>query len=323
MAALKLRALVVAALAFAGLLTGCATAPERHPPVHVVERGDTLYSIAWRNGVDYRTLARLNHIEPPYLIHPGQKLRLGASSATFAAASGRPAVTPLATQRGAARPQPLAPYLGAAQPEPLARPEPGPQQPVAATASPRPAAQPAPRSEPSVVQAMPAAQPAPRREPPVAQAMPAVRPTPQAAPPAPARPAQPASSTAGSGANMGWLWPSSGPIIKTFTASEDGKRGINIAGELGQPVLAARNGRVVYSGSGLRGYGNLVIVKHDASYLTAYGYNQQLLVKEGETVRAGQRIATMGTGDGSRPALHFEVRRDGRAVDPVTFLPPR
>jgi lipoprotein NlpD len=89
---------------------------------------------------------------------------------------------------------------------------------------------------------------------------------------------------------------------------------------LGQPITAAAGGRVVYAGSGLRGYGNLIIVKHNGRYLTAYGYNREILVKEGDMVNAGQQIATMGTGPSQQPSLHFELRRDGKPVDPLTYL---
>jgi lipoprotein NlpD len=100
-------------------------------------------------------------------------------------------------------------------------------------------------------------------------------------------------------------------------------KGLDIAGALGDPVLAAADGRVVYVGAGLRGYGNLIIVKHNATYLTAYAHNQTLLVKEDQTVRRGQKIAEMGSSDADRVKLHFEVRRQGRPVDPARYLPPR
>lgn len=119
-----------------------------------------------------------------------------------------------------------------------------------------------------------------------------------------------------------WRWPTDGDVVKTFSRDADGKQGINISGEAGQPVVAVADGQVVYSGSGLVGYGNLVILKHGGEFLTAYGYNQSLMVDEGDQVRAGDRIAEMGTavgGNGTR--LHFELRRDGQAVDPLEYLP--
>ncbi len=118
-----------------------------------------------------------------------------------------------------------------------------------------------------------------------------------------------------------WIWPASGPVNSVF---EEGKsKGLGIAGKLGDPVLAAADGRVVYAGSGLRGYGNLVILKHNATYLTAYAHNQTLLVKEDQTVRRGQKIAEMGNTDSDRVLLHFEIRKQGKPVDPAKLLPPR
>jgi lipoprotein NlpD len=121
--------------------------------------------------------------------------------------------------------------------------------------------------------------------------------------------------------DLGWAWPAAGPVVATF--DENKTKGLVIAGQQGDPVLAAAAGRVVYAGSGLRGYGNLVIVKHNATFLTAYAHNQALLVKEDEVVRRGQKIAEMGSTDADRVQLHFEVRRQGRPIDPSRLLPPR
>ncbi len=118
-----------------------------------------------------------------------------------------------------------------------------------------------------------------------------------------------------------WQWPASGPVVGSF---EEGKRkGMVLGGKAGDPVYAAADGRVVYAGSGLRGYGNLVIVKHNAQYLTAYAHNQTLLVKEDQVVRRGQKIAEMGATDADRVQLHFEVRKQGKPVDPAKSLPAR
>ncbi len=118
-----------------------------------------------------------------------------------------------------------------------------------------------------------------------------------------------------------WLWPASGAIIAGF--NEATNKGVDIAGNPGDPVIASAAGQVVYSGSGLRGYGKLVIIKHDDDYLTAYAHNQNLLVKEGDSISKGQRIAELGSTDADRPKLHFEIRRQGRPVDPMQYLPPR
>ena len=143
-----------------------------------------------------------------------------------------------------------------------------------------------------------------------------------AAPAATAAPAAaPAAAAAQADDEPAWAWPSSGPVLAGF---EEGKqKGLAIAGKAGDPVLAAADGRVVYAGSGLRGYGNLVIVKHNNTYLTAYAHNQTLLVKEDQAVRRGQKIAEMGSSDAERVQLHFEIRRQGKPVDPSRLLPAR
>jgi lipoprotein NlpD len=116
-------------------------------------------------------------------------------------------------------------------------------------------------------------------------------------------------------------WPAAGPVVGGFDESKS--KGLTLGGKAGDPVLAAADGRVVYAGSGLRGYGNLVIVKHNNTYLTAYAHNQALLVKEDQVVRRGQKIAEMGSSDAERVELHFEIRRQGRPIDPAKLLPPR
>ena len=120
--------------------------------------------------------------------------------------------------------------------------------------------------------------------------------------------------------NIAWIWPADGKVIGTFS---DGKRGIDIAGKLGQPVLAAGAGKVLYAGSGIRGYGNLVIVKHSNNLLSAYAHNKTIFVKEDQTVAKGQKIAEMGNSDSDSVKLHFEIRQQGKPVDPSKFLPSR
>ncbi len=149
------------------------------------------------------------------------------------------------------------------------------------------------------------------------------KPAPQAAAAASA-PAAPASSAAPAVSpedDIAWIWPSSGPVLAGF--DEVKNKGLDIGGAAGDPVLAAADGRVVYVGAGLRGYGNLIILKHNNTYLTAYAHNQTLLIKEDQTVRKGQKIAEMGSSDSDRVKLHFEVRRQGKPVDPSKYLPPR
>lgn len=119
-----------------------------------------------------------------------------------------------------------------------------------------------------------------------------------------------------------WQWPATGPINRGFSP-EQGSKGLDIGGEVGQPVLAVAAGKVVYSGSALKGYGELVIVKHDETYLSAYGYNRRRLVKEGDVVQPGQTIAELGVGPEQKAELHFEIRENGKPVDPMRFLPAR
>ncbi len=138
-------------------------------------------------------------------------------------------------------------------------------------------------------------------------------------PPQPASVA-PSSSTLGDG-SVAFSWPVRGNILNTF--DENSNKGLNIAGTPGEAVKAAADGRVVYAGNGLRGYGNLIIIKHNAMYLTAYAHNRALMVKEGDAVTKGQKIAEMGNSDSDRVMLHFEIRRQGKPVDPMKYLPPQ
>jgi lipoprotein NlpD len=141
-------------------------------------------------------------------------------------------------------------------------------------------------------------------------------------PTAPATSAPPAASSAREpDDDVNWTWPAAGPVIGVFDDVKN--KGLAISGKAGDPVFAAADGRVVYAGSGLRGYGNLVIVKHNSTYLTAYAHNQALLVKEDQVVRRGQKIAEMGSSDADRVQLHFEIRRQGRPIDPARLLPSR
>jgi lipoprotein NlpD len=144
---------------------------------------------------------------------------------------------------------------------------------------------------------------------------------PSASSPPAAMTAPPAAAIRDVDDEIAWQWPAAGAVAAPF---EEGKtKGLLIAGKAGDPVFAAADGRVVYAGSGLRGYGNLVILKHNNTYLTAYAHNQTLLVKEDQAVRKGQKIAEMGSTDADRVQLHFEIRKQGKPVDPAKLLPPR
>lgn len=223
---------------------------------HVVRRGESLYSIAFRYGWDWRELAEFNSIAPPYTIYPGQKIRFS-------------------------RAQPSSTYKVVSKPSPAPA-----SSPSAATAPAKPAAQ---------------------------VRTPAVVPAP--VPPAPAAGATRSAS--------GWFWPASGPLVGRFSSNGSLNKGIDIGGQLGQPVLAASDGSVVYAGNGLRGYGELIIIKHSDLYVSAYGHNRRLLVREGQQVKAGQTIAEMGSTGTDQVKLHFEIRRQGKPVDPLQYLPSR
>ncbi len=270
--------------------TSAPRAPSPAPGgVHRVQRGDTLYGIAFRNGMDVRELARINRIGPPYTIYVGQEIRLGeAPPRPVAAAPSRTVAPPPAAS--ATRPVQPAPPPSASAPSSTTAPRPGT----------------------SVTQAPP-----PSVSPPVAPTNPPV----VAAPPAAVSPPPPAAAASASG--IRWQWPAEGARLSGFVAGDPTRQGIDISGRAGDPVRAAADGEVVYSGNGLIGYGELIIIKHNTSLLSAYGHNRRRLVQEGDKVKLGQQIAEMGSTSASRDMLHFEIRKDGKPVDPAAFLPRR
>ncbi len=285
-----------------------------------VVQGDTLYSIAFKHGLDYRDLAAWNGIASPYRIFAGQEVRLSVPKQTASAAP--PATTPQAEpQTGqavtsgiveGATTVPLASSASASKPsafEPVAASPANP--PATASAAPAPSAKSAVArvENPSVAAPMPK---------PVGAAPPAVRPV---IAPVPPRPAESAPELNAGGVT--WRWPAAGKVVGTFVAGDQTKQGLDIAGRAGDPVRAAAAGEVVYSGNGLIGYGELIIVKHNANYLSAYGHNSKRLVKEGDRVKAGQEIAEMGATSASRDELHFEIRKNGKPVNPLDYLPAR
>ena len=229
------------------MLASCVTV---NPPIrtthgagyYTVKRSDTLYSIAWRYGLDYKQLAQWNGIGVNEPIFPGQRLRLIRPSGTVVAS----------------------------------------KPPAGASSGDANTADPAPTITAKAELETPAAGSNPRN----------------------------------------WLWPTDGKPMNTFLASQLDRRGIDIAGETGQPVRAVADGRVVYSGNGLAGYGNLIIIKHSDTYLSAYAYCQERLVQEGAAVKAGTLVAKMGLHD-NQAKLHFEIRRNGKPVDPMKYLPDR
>jgi lipoprotein NlpD len=267
---------------------------------YAVMQGDTLYSIAFRKGADFRDLAQWNGIAAPYTIWPGQRLTLSppaqSHAAPVAAAPGRAGGAPVAT----------APVF----------------EPVTASSAPSPAAPPAARSA-----SVPATSPAitPPSRPAVAATAATVVPVAGVPAAAPATMPPPAPAAAGVSrvvSSVQWRWPADGSLVGRFQ-SGDAIPGIQIAGKSGDPVRAAADGVVVYSGNGLVGYGELVIIKHNDSFLSAYGHNRKRLVKEGQRVSAGQQIAEMGSTGTTRNELEFQIRKDGNPVDPLGYLPLR
>lgn len=204
------------------------------PISYKVKKGDTLYSISWQYGMDYKSLAKINNIRPPYKIFVGQTLRFKTASTTVKAqtktqVSSKKSITTKTVKK----------------------------------------------------------------------------------------PISPVSSNK----KLTWRWPTKGKIISTYSKSAAGRKGIDITGTSGQSVIAAASGKVVYSGSGLPRYGNLLIIKHNDVYLSAYAHNKTLLVKDGQQVKSGQKIALLGRTGTQRNQLHFEIRRNGKPVDPLRFLP--
>jgi len=218
------------------LLAACGSSPVRNAATYTVKRGDTLYSIAARHGLDYRDVARWNGIGRDYVIHPGQVLHLQArGSKASPSSSSRAQATAKAPRAAASKRAPVVKPVG----------------------------------------------------PPVK-----------------------------------WQWPVEGGAA-TLTTRPNGGLGLMIGGRSGQDIRSAGEGRVVYTGTGLLGYGQLVIIKHNDTYLSAYGHTQSVAVKEGDAVAAGQRIATMGNGPQGSPMLYFEIRINGAPGNPLSLLPQR
>jgi lipoprotein NlpD len=297
-----------------------ARAAPESPPTYTVKRGDTLYQIALDHGLDYRELAAWNNIDNVNVIRVGQVLVLASPTATPGVASAEanvstaplvttPPVTPSASETRPAAPVPSGrPNSATFKTEPKAIKVPYTEHALAQLreSAPRESAQPATVPEPKSVTAEPHATPS--------------APLASAPPSAPAR-TDPARVPEIDDDSLGWMWPTAGKVIASFSESSNLK-GIDIAGKAGQPVVASAAGKVVYVGSGLRGYGKLVIVKHNTTFLSAYAHNREIVVKEGQQVARGQKIAEMGDTDSDQVKLHFEIRRLGKPVDPVKFLPP-
>ena len=265
------------------------------PPTYTVQKGDTLYSIALEHGHDYKDIAAWNGVQAPYTIRIGQVLRLSTLTAE--------GTTPLKTV-------------------PVLEPKP-----IVATEIPRktePKAIKQAYSDQALAQMLkdstkPLASVAPKPEfaataPPETAKAPPPKPAPVAEAPKPAPMAEDED-------NVDWSWPTAGKILANFNDNNGSAKGLDIGGNLGQPVTAAAAGKVVHTGSTLRGYGKLIIIKHNKSYFSVYAHNNQVLVREGQSVVKGQRVGEMGSTDADRVKLHFEIRHLGKPVDPLKYLP--
>lgn len=303
--------------------TGMAARPE----TYVVQRGDTLFSIARAQGVDYRELVQLNALADPSKLEVGQVLRLRAPQP--GAADSGVQVRPIAgTAPIEARP------LGGDPTKPGAAPAMATPPVVVGV----PGAPASPEARVAPVKTEPRAQKVPYSDEALAslsrseELRPVVPATPAAAKPetiakaepsAGAKPDMPVPAKPGEAIDADrpdWAWPTTGRLLSGFT---EASKGIDLAGKIGDPVYASAAGKVVYSGAGLRGYGNLIIIAHKNNYLSAYAHNSRILVKEGQQVSKGQKIAEVGNSDADQPKLHFEIRREGKPLDPTRYLPER
>jgi len=323
------------------ILSGCAsttTAPvqDRSTPRvtslvandYIVRRGDTLYSIAFRYGLNVKTVAQLNHIGPPYTIIPGQRL--------------------IVQREGIVRVEEVgggAPVVQLTAASPVSSQTKSSLQPASkTTTNPSSANKSVPAaavSDASVsrVNKSKTRLPSTKSKSPSRTSTAVSKPvvTAKKTPVSKKTTSKPSSSTgkskqntsktnvasAASSARLVWRWPHNGTVVRNFSTKNSGNKGLNIRGRLGDPVTAAAAGTVVYAGANLRGYGNLIIVNHNEKFLSAYGHNRKILVKEGDKVKAGAQIAEMGNSGADAIMLHFEIRINGVPVDPTAYLPKR
>ncbi|WP_439651367.1 murein hydrolase activator NlpD [Photobacterium atrarenae] len=260
---------------------------------YTVKKGDTLYFISYITGRDVKEIIANNQLSPPYTIYPGQSLELWKPK-YVAPSYGKPAPVPAVKIPEKTVSKTPAP---AAKPTPKPAPQPKPVPPVAKN-KPKPAQSEQKSSNKDVDQARTKEYSQNSKSNKVVTKK------------------EPVSNKVAK-----WSWPTRGRVIGKFSSSENGNKGIDIAGQRGQAIKASAAGVVVYAGNALRGYGNLVIIKHNDDYLSAYAHNDRILVREQQTVKAGQKIAAMGSSGTSSVRLHFEIRYKGKSVNPLRYLP--
>lgn len=272
-----------------------AAAQPGGPGYYTVKRGDTLYRIALENGQDYNDIATWNNLANPSSIREGQVLRVAppvAAGESKGAVVTKPILTePVIEMRSLDQPS-SASTSNNLKREPRVGKEPYSDEAYARL------------NKPADAPAKPVEAPL--------QAKPETKTEPTAAP---------VVAVAAGPDDVPWIWPSAGRLISPF--SDSGNKGLDFAGKAGDAVQAAGDGKVVYAGAGLRGYGELIIIKHNATFLSAYAHNRKILVKEGQQVSRGQKIAEMGNTDADTVKLHFEIRKQGKPVDPAQYLPKR
>ena len=268
---------------------GATTAADSHVVYHTVKKGETLYSIALDNGQDYKDVAAWNNLDNPNRLRVGQQLRVTPPDNGAPVAVAKPVIFGAPVEVKQAPATAVAP--ASTNTETLKREPKGGKLAYSD-------------------EALAKAQQGHAAEKP-AEVKPEPRPVESAT----------AEKPVVAGDDVDWMWPANGKLIAPF--AESGGKGVDITGKAGDPVLAAASGVVSYAGAGLRGYGNLVVLRHNATFLSVYAHNSRILVKEKQTVAKGQKIAEMGSTDAESPRLHFEIRRQGKPADPQKFLPAR
>ena len=257
---------------------------------YTVKRGDTLFYIAWITGNDFRDLAERNNVAAPYGLNVGQTLQVGNATGAPLTPGNTVSAADVTAQNNSVTPAQKSSTVVASQPTITYSEDSGEQS----------ANKMLPNNRGSAT-----AVTAPVTAPVVSSTVPV------------------ASSQTSSSPISSWRWPTEGKVIENFASSEGGNKGVDIAGSKGQAIIATADGRVVYAGNALRGYGNLIIIKHNDDYLSAYAHNDTMLVREQQEVKAGQKIATMGSTGTSSTRLHFEIRYKGKSVNPLQYLPQR